>query len=98
MVLALALIGAVVALAHLRARRRLVRVVTLMAAAVLVAAALMLPRVLGYDSALLRLWAPDLGWGLWAVTVTWTAAAVVAVWSPRSRGLRRRSGPLRPAR
>lgn len=97
-VLALALIGAVVALAHLRARRRLVRVVTLMAAAVLVAAALMLPRVLGYDSALLRLWAPDLGWGLWAVTVTWTAAAVVAVWSPRSRGLRRRSGPLRPAR
>lgn len=93
-VVALALLGAVVVLVSLGSRRRLVRAGTVLSAAVLVPVALLLPGVLGYDSAQLRLWAPDLGWGLWAVALTWTAAGLVALWGPHARGLRRRPGPL----
>ena len=95
-VVGLALLGALVAAAQLRARRRLARVLTVLVAAVLAIGALLVPGVLGFESAQLRLWAPDLGWGLWAVAATWTAAGLVALWPPRARGLRRRSGrPLR---
>lgn len=57
-----------------------------------VALALLAPGLRGYTSELLRLWAPDLGWGLWAVAATWTLAggsALVAL-------VRRRSVDLVP--
>ena len=44
-----------------------------------VALALLAPGLRGYTSELLRLWAPDLGWGLWGVAATWTLAAGTAL-------------------
>lgn len=87
-VLGLSVVGVLAALAALR-RGTPTRVVVLVAGALLTALALVAPSLLGYTSAQLRLWAPDLGWGLWAVVATWSVAgltAAVAMVRRRGRG------------
>lgn len=73
-----AALGLVAAFALAGTRPR-VRALGLVASVVLVAAALLAPRLIGFSSEMLRLWLPDLGWGLWAVAATWTVAGGVAL-------------------
>lgn len=78
-VLGLAALGLVAAAVVVRGHRRRLAVVVLAVTAPVVALALLAPGLLGYTSAQLRLWAPDLGWGLWAVAGAWIVAALAAV-------------------
>ena len=92
-----ALLGVIVTITLLGARRR-TRCLAIAGAVVLVPAALLAPGLLGTTSEVLRLWAPDVGWGLWAAAGTWTLAGVVAVLgllrSPRSADLDPHEGSL----
>lgn len=88
-VVGLALLGLVVAVVAARGRRRR-RVIALVVGVPVVALVLLAPGLLGYTSEQLRLWAPDIGWGLWAVAATWAlvvigaAAGLVPRSTPRS--------------
>lgn len=78
-VLALAALGlGVVGGLLLRPGRRR-RLLALVVALPLVGLGLLAPRLIGYSSEQLRLWAPDLGWGLWALSIVWSTVAVVAI-------------------
>lgn len=81
----LAALGVLVAIAMLGSRPR-ARVAGLAGAVLVVALALTAPGLLGYTSEQLRLWAPDIGWGLWVGVATWSVAGVIAL-----AGLLRRS-------
>lgn len=83
-VLGLAVASAVV----VRPRRRR-QLVALVAAVPLVALGLLAPRIIGYPSEQLRLWVPDIGWGLWAVVCAWAGVALIAL-AGLIRGWRRR--------
>ena len=88
-----AALGLVAAFALAGTRPRM-RALGLVGSVVLVAAALLAPGLIGFSSEMLRLWLPDLGWGLWAVAATWTVAGGVAL-----LGLvRRREVPSRQPR
>lgn len=85
-VVGLAVLGLAGAAVASRSRRRGLLLALGAAAALVTGLALLAPGLLGYTSTQLRLWAPDLGWGLWAVAGTWGATALAA-----AVGLARRS-------
>lgn len=73
-----ALLGVLVTIALLGARPR-ARVLALVGAVIVIPLAVVAPGLLGMTSGGLRLWAPDIGWGLWAAAGTWAVAGLVAV-------------------
>ncbi len=73
-----ALLGVIMTITLLGSRRR-TRWFALAGSVVVVPAALVVPGLLGTSSEGLRLWAPDIGWGLLAAAGTWTLAGVVAL-------------------
>lgn len=74
----IAVLGVLTTIALLGARRR-TRWFALVGSLVVVPAALVAPGLLGMTSAGLRLWAPDIGWGLWAAAGAWGLAGVMAL-------------------
>lgn len=87
----MAALGLVLALV-LPGRRRRMHALALALAVLVLAAALLAPTLLGYSSEQLRLWAPDLGWGLLVTATTWAlAGAVAGIGLVRDRARRGRS-------
>ena len=85
-----ALLGVLVAIGLLGARPR-TKALALAGTVIVVPIAVVAPSFLGTTSESLRLWAPDVGWGLWAAAGTWSVAGLVAlvglVRAPRSADL-----------
>lgn len=74
----IALLGVLASIALLGSRPR-ARVLGLAGAVVVVPLALLAPGLLGVTSEQLRLWSPDIGWGLWAAAGTWAVVGAVAL-------------------
>lgn len=78
-VVGLAAAGLLVAVASRGRQGRRRRVATLAVSVPVAVLGALAPGLLGYSSEQLRLWSPDLGWGLWGVVLAWSVAAAVAV-------------------